>query len=153
MDRSGFGEKEYELMVDDKLRMTKQRRIILEILRQTDCHPTADWVFEKARQFLPDISLGTVYRNLQFLVRKKKLQEFIDGSRFSRFDGRTDTHYHFLCSRCGAVIDVELPVIASLYEQVKDFIPGKVENHRLEFQGVCRDCLAQNKDSDDQPSE
>ncbi|HHT62823.1 MAG TPA: transcriptional repressor, partial [Clostridia bacterium] len=62
--------------------MTKQRKTILEILRNTTCHPTADWIYEQARKVIPEISLGTIYRNLQILTQEEEIQELKYGSTF-----------------------------------------------------------------------
>ncbi len=122
-------------------RMTKQRKTILEILRNTTCHPTADWIYEQARKVIPEISLGTIYRNLQILTQEEEIQELKYGSTFRRFDGNAQIHYHFVCLRCGQVCDVNMPVLTGLDQQVEDIIGGKVEKHRLEFYGTCAQCL------------
>ncbi|MGI6677585.1 MAG: Fur family transcriptional regulator [Dehalobacterium sp.] len=121
-------------------RMTKQRKIILEVLKGTTCHPTADWIYEQARKELPDISLGTIYRNLQHLVQEGEIQELNYGSTFRRFDGNTALHYHFVCRSCGQVMDIDLPVRRELDGEAALAVEGLVEEHRLEFYGVCGQC-------------
>ncbi|MDN5293243.1 MAG: Fur family transcriptional regulator, peroxide stress response regulator [Eubacteriales bacterium] len=121
-------------------RMTKQKKVILDILRSTKVHPSADWIYEQARRILPDISLGTVYRNLRLLREKGEILELSYSRDFSRYDGNPQNHYHFMCRKCGRVMDVDLPLMNELEEKVARLIGGKVETHRLEFYGLCQDC-------------
>lgn len=123
-----------------KTRMTKQKRIIMELLKGTDTHPTADWVYERARKVLPDISLGTVYRNLRVLTEDDVIQELSYGSTYSRYDGNPAEHYHFVCTECQRILDVPLEVQWDLNTKVESITGCQVEQHRLEFYGVCPDC-------------
>lgn len=121
-------------------RMTKQRRLILDMLRATDTHPTADWIYEQVRQRLPKISLGTVYRNLNILAGMGEIMELNFGSTFSRFDGNPRNHYHFVCSQCGNCYDLQLPFHQDLEHEVAAAAGHQVTHHRLEFYGVCEQC-------------
>ena len=89
------------------IRKTKQRDLILKVLRSTDTHPTADWIYEQVKKEMPNISLGTVYRNLGKLAELGEITELKFGSKYSRFDGNPDNHYHFVCTECEKVIDVK----------------------------------------------
>lgn len=122
-------------------RMTRQRQIILEVLRSTKSHPTADWIYEQVRQSMPRISLGTVYRNLRVLKEMGDIQELNYGSTYSRFDGVAEPHYHFVCKDCGAVLDVELPLISDYDQKVAESVGGQVQFHRMEFYGLCAACV------------
>ena len=124
-----------------KKRMTKQRRVILGVLKNTRIHPTADWIYDQVRKQLPNISLGTVYRNLKVLKEMGEVMELDYGSTYSRFDGTPYNHYHFVCNNCGRVMDVDMPVQEGLNKQVEEINPVKVETHRLEFYGLCKDCI------------
>ncbi len=128
--------------MSEKKRMTRQRKIILEILKNTKIHPTADWIYDQVRQELPNISLGTVYRNLKVLKEMGEIRELDYGSTYSRFDGKPENHYHFVCNSCDKVIDIDLPVDYSLEEKVQEQNGFKIEEHRLEFYGSCNDCLS-----------
>lgn len=128
------------------IRMTNQRRIILEVLRGTKTHPTADWVYERVRQRLPNISLGTVYSNLRRLTEMGEIMELNYGRSFSRFDGNPENHYHFTCERCGAVSDIPIELQGGFDEILAD-AGYKVHHHRLEFYGLCPACRGQQKDS------
>lgn len=121
-------------------RMTKQKKVILEVVQNTKTHPTADWIYEQARKTLPDISLGTVYRNLHMLTELGIISELNYGSSHTRYDGNPENHYHFVCEKCGKVIDVEMPVQYHLEEQVARNMGVKVKKHRLEFYGECEEC-------------
>ena len=121
-------------------RMTKQKQLILDILRGTKSHPTADWVYEQARKVIPEISLGTVYRNLNVLKENKEIMELNYGSTFSRFDGNSENHYHFVCENCGRVDDVDLPPQEEVNRLVTKVHGGEVAYHRLEFYGTCAEC-------------
>lgn len=121
-------------------RMTRQKRVILKVLRSTKSHPTADWIYEQARKEIPDISLGTVYRNLNLLKEAGEIMELSYGSTYRRFDGNPENHYHFHCQECGKVIDIDLPMQYDLDEYIKKNQGHLVKTHRLEFYGICKEC-------------
>lgn len=122
------------------MRMTDQRILILKILRSTKSHPTADWIYQEARKEMPNISLGTVYRNLRILAEAGEIIEMEYGSRYSRYDGNTDNHYHFKCRKCEKTYDVDVDLEKNLDKLVEDSLGAVIEEHRLEFYGVCKDC-------------
>ena len=95
------------MVLDKQKRMTKQKKLILDILSSSGCHPTAEWIYQEARKVLPDISLGTVYRNLRSLKEEGKIQELNYGKAFSRFDYNPGRHCHFICDICGQVFDCD----------------------------------------------
>ncbi len=121
-------------------RMTEQRRLILEVLQSTDCHPTADWVYEHVRAKLPTISLGTIYRNLRALAAMGMALELNFGSGQDRFDGNPEPHYHFRCQDCGRVFDLLMPENSDLETEAARVFSGQIWGHRLEFYGRCADC-------------
>jgi Fe2+ or Zn2+ uptake regulation protein len=122
------------------LRRTKQREAILKVLRGVNSHPTADWIYEEVRKEIPNISLGTVYRNLKLLRESGEILEVDLSGTFSRFDGNPDNHYHFRCEKCGHVFDVDEPVNKELDERVARKTGFKISYHRLEFRGLCKEC-------------
>ena len=91
--------------VDKKPRNTKQLQVVWEAIKDDNSHPTADQVYDKVRERLPNVSLGTVYRNLQKLVADEKLQVLMLG-RAQHFDPLVKRHQHFICEKCGRVFDV-----------------------------------------------
>ena len=128
-------------MGQKKRRMTKQRKKILQVLREADCHPTADWIYDQVKEEIPNISLGTVYRNLNVLKEMGEIMELNYGSDYSRFDGNPENHYHFNCMECGAVEDVDMEVEEAMNQHAAERVNGKVNHHRTEFFGRCEECL------------
>jgi Fur family peroxide stress response transcriptional regulator len=82
----------------------------LRVVQTTDTHPTADWVYEQVRKILPHVSLGTVYRNLNLLADEGLIQRVILDDGIVRFDGNTNDHHHFICTKTGKIYDVMLPL-------------------------------------------
>jgi Fur family peroxide stress response transcriptional regulator len=123
-----------------RYRMTKQKRVILEVLKNTKSHPTADWVYDKVKKKIPNISLGTIYRNLNILKNQGEILELCYGKGFSRFDGNATHHYHFTCDYCGKILDVETPPVTEMEESIARQFGVTVKRHRLEFYGTCPDC-------------
>jgi Fur family peroxide stress response transcriptional regulator len=126
------------------MRQTKQRETIREILRSTDCHPTADWVYEQARKVIPNISLGTIYRNLNLLAKQHQVFR-VEHGHVNRYDGHTDNHYHFVCTQCGKVCDVSVPIDTKLNQKVARSIGCSVSTHRAMFFGLCETCKEKSK--------
>lgn len=124
---------------ETKRRLTKQRRIILEELKKTKSHPTADKIFLMVRKRIPKIGFGTVYRNLNLLREQGDILELFCGKYSCRYDGDTSPHYHFFCLKCQKVLDLDIPVLKDLEKKV-----GKkgleVKYHRIDFYGYCQDC-------------
>jgi len=93
-------------------------------------------------QLVPDISLGTVYRNLNVLRDSGHILELNYGSTYSRYDGHAENHYHFYCEKCHQLFNVKIPVYEGLDKLVKETTGFDVKNHRMEFYGLCNDCKA-----------
>ncbi len=123
-----------------KFRMTRQRRIILEELRNLHSHPTADEVYDIVRKRMPRISLGTVYRNLEILSQWGLAQKLDLAGNRRRFDGSTDDHYHVRCVRCGEIEDVAGEPLQNLEESVRSSTEFEIIGHRLNFLGFCPKC-------------
>ncbi len=122
------------------MRKSKQREAILDFLRRTSSHPTAYHVYEAVRKEIPNISLGTIYRNLRLLTDEAEIIELDLAGSLSRFDGDLKNHYHFRCEQCGRVFDVDDPVDLERNEKVAKKTGFRVSHHILEFRGLCRDC-------------
>lgn len=120
---------------------SKQREKIFQVLKKTTSHPTAEWVYERVREHIPRISLGTVYRNLHILKEQGKIRELDFGEGLRRYDAMVEQHYHFVCERCGAVTDLDVPPQQDLNLRIQPVIGGHIRTHRLDFYGVCRQCL------------
>jgi Fur family peroxide stress response transcriptional regulator len=124
-----------------KIKSSRQRDCILRILRSTKIHPTADWIYESARKDLPNISLGTVYRNLNLLRDEGKIKELCYGKGISRYDGDLRDHYHVRCLGCGCVQDVPHISLRASSIEVEEMTGFRIHYHRLEFIGLCPDCI------------
>ncbi len=129
------------------IRKTKQRELILSVLRSTTSHPTADWIYNEVRKELPNISLGTIYRNLKTLVEMGEILELSYGSTYSRFDGHAHNHYHFVCENCDQVLDIDMDFDFDINAQIEEKFSLTVNHHRLEFYGVCDECKATKKEN------
>ena len=124
-------------------RETKQKEAILNVLRNTDSHPTADWIYDEVRKVIPNISKGTVYRNLKNFGESGEISELNLSGTVSRYEGNIENHYHFRCEKCGRVFDLDEPVNNELDEKITKQTGFKVSYHQLEFRGLCRDCQSQ----------
>jgi Fur family peroxide stress response transcriptional regulator len=121
-------------------RHTKQREAIRLFLKSTRTHPTASQVYDAVRQRVPNISKGTVYRDLKVLQAEGAVVESSLPGTLSRFEARLDPHYHFRCDRCGRVFDLDEPVDKELDDRVTKRTGYKVSHHELEFRGICKYC-------------
>ena len=117
---------------------SKQREAILDVLRQTDTHPTANWIYEKVREKIPNISLGTVYRNLGALTADGTVLKIDVGDGFEHFDGDISPHLHLYCKECGTIFDQLLK---------SDYIKNVAKNSGFTTEttiyvahGICKNC-------------
>ena len=120
---------------------SRQREAILLVLRQTDCHPTANWVYEKVREQIPNISLGTVYRNLSALVSNGDILCINVGDGFEHYDGDIHPHIHLHCRNCKKIIDARME---------NDPVSDIANNHSFKPEttiyiayGICEECCKQ----------
>ena len=128
---------------DQKHRMTRQRQVILEEVK-SGCHPTADQIYERVRKRLPQISMGTVYRNLDTLASLGFILKMQPDHPQMRFDGNTREHYHTTCMNCERVDDFPIEPLDNTLENMEKAL-GKLTKygifgHRLEFIGLCPEC-------------
>lgn len=130
---------------EHKLRMTKQRQIILEELRAVKTHPTADDMYQMLRKRMPKISLGTVYRNLEILSESGIIQKLDVGGTQKRFDGDISIHSHVRCVECGCVGDIDVKPKYNLEEEAQKMTDFDIYRHRLEFTGMCPSCKQKKK--------
>lgn len=121
-------------------RVTKQREAILKILRSNRSHPSADQIYDAVRKEIPNISKGTVYRNLQVLREDGAISELNLNGTLSRYEEKQDKHYHFRCEQCGRVFDLDEPVNTEIEKTVAERTGFKVSSHQTEFRGLCKDC-------------
>jgi Fur family peroxide stress response transcriptional regulator len=124
----------------NRSRLTRQRRAILDLLKGTRAHPTADEIYAAVRKDLPNISKGTVYRNLQVLIESGEAAVLDIRGSLSRYEIRRESHYHFRCQACGRVIDIDEPVDPGLDDKVSRKTGFVVSGHQIEFRGWCAIC-------------
>lgn len=119
---------------------SKQREIILETLKENVVHPTAEYLYAKLKEKDPKISLATLYRNLNQLSENGIIKK-IDGlETSSHFDHNTHAHYHFICTECERVFDVDADVAPDLIKKTQEMTDFTIESHDIVFTGICRDC-------------
>ena len=130
-------------------RYSKQREAILNYLEKSTEHPTAEMIYDQIRRKIPNISLGTVYRNLANLVETGQIMKIRTRNETMRFDARIREHYHLQCRLCGKVEDLAIHINFRLNEEAERQSGLKIDHHELCFVGVCRDCTtaAANKSS------
>ena len=121
-------------------RMTLQRKKIMEVVREGNSHPSADEIYKRVRSFLPRISLGTVYRNLEVLSKMGKIQKLELSGSLKRFDWNPKKHYHIRCVRCDRVDDAPLAPLNQLEDELYEATVFKIIGHNLEFTGLCPEC-------------
>lgn len=126
------------------IRYSKKREAILNAIRSTTCHPSAEWIYHTLKPTHPDLSLGTVYRNLVFFQQQGQVQSVGVVNGQERFDGNIAPHSHFVCTNCGAVIDLHsIKLDGSLIRDVSEQYGLAVERHELTFYGRCQTCMKQ----------
>ncbi len=125
-----------------ELVLTRQRKVVLDVVRSGDSHPTAGEVFEAARQAMPGISFATVYNSLRYLKQAGLVREVAFGSGASRYDRETERHDHAICSVCGTLVDFDLPGTVGLIRSAARASRFKAESVHLTLIGLCPSCRA-----------
>lgn len=123
------------------IRRSKQRDAIKSYLMSTKAHPTAEIVYDNLKKEFPNISLGTIYRNLNFLVEHGEALRLDCGDGFDHFDGNTKPHNHFFCKGCHSIIDLEMLQIDHINIIANAGFEGQIEDHVTYFRGLCKECL------------
>jgi len=123
--------------------MTSQRKVILEALRMSQSHPPADKVYEYVRKKLPNVSLGTVYRNLETMYRNGMIVKIETPDGQKRFDYDTSNHPHFRCENCGKIEDIPLELQAPVLDPGNEWVKNrKIRSSTLHYQGLCEECAS-----------
>jgi Fur family ferric uptake transcriptional regulator len=125
------------------LRMTPQRRFILEEIEKADTHPTADEIHKMVRRRLPHLSLSTVYRNLGILSRGGMIRRLELGGDRSRYDAGKEDHHHVHCISCGVVEDIPIQKSIDIRDAFRYAGDYEILGHRLELLGLCPRCKSQ----------
>lgn len=118
--------------------MTRQRAVILEIIRSDKCHHTAEEIFELAKRKLPTMSKATVYNNLRALEEEQIIRRIFGEDAVARYDSSYIPHGHLFCSECGNIFDFIIP---DFDRQLLEFSGAVVDSYELKLRGICPACL------------
>ena len=121
------------------MRYSRQRELIHQLIVDSKSHPTASWVYEKARETIHNISLGTVYRNLKQLEAEGLIDVIIE-ENMTRYDGNITPHHHLRCKVCGKLSDIEIPDL-EMRQSIKQSHHFDVEKIEMVFTGTCSEHL------------
>ena len=129
---------------------SRQRNLILDIIKNTSSHPTAEWVYQEAKKVMPGIGIATVYRNLNALVEMGECRRLATGDGQDRFDGTVTAHFHMKCACCGGLTDLvaeEEEKLNQLQEMIKNTFCGVNPDAELSavlLSGICENCRVDN---------
>lgn len=121
-------------------RMTEQRRAILEEIQRPQGHPTADEVYHRVKEYMPHISLGTVYRNLDLLSQRGLIRRVQAPGGQTRFDGELHEHYHVRCTKCGRIDNVAAGCVSMVAWPARSDNGFEITGCSVEFEGICATC-------------
>ncbi len=130
------------MSISRAIRRSNAREVILEELKKLKTHPRGGELFDIVRRRLPQISLGTIYRNLDLLRRQGLVTELFCGD-FNRYDGNASPHHHFLCRECRRLWDFEVGVVLEKIESATSTTGFQVEGQYVVFYGLCDRCSSQ----------
>ena len=133
-----------------KIRQSKQRNAIYDVLMRRNTHLTAQEIYEDTRKVIPDISLGTVYRNLNFLVEHESIKRLDVGDNKIYYDPDLTSHHHFVCEKCGKVLDVRINenLQTALENEVEATLGHQIHSSQVVFHGVCSVCVNSNEEEE-----
>lgn len=126
------------------IKFSRQRESIREYLSHTKSHPTADMIYTHIRNIYPNISLGTVYRNLNLLIEQGEIIKVECGDDMDHFDFDTSEHYHFICKQCSRVLDLEMDSIHHVNTIASSSFDGEIQGSVTYFYGICPACKSKN---------
>lgn len=121
-------------------KFSRQRESILENLKSRVDHPTADMVYSDIRLIYPNISLGTVYRNLSVLSEENEIQKIVTEDGVLRYDYNIEPHDHFVCTKCKCVTDMSYQINNMVIEETQKLFDGSIEKCDIIFYGLCKNC-------------
>lgn len=122
------------------LKYSRQRESIKNFLATQCDHPTAETIYINIKKEFPNISLGTVYRNLNLLAEIGEIQKLSTGVGPDRFDGNPNPHYHFICNTCGNVLDLKVSGLEHINILAAQNFDGEIDGHTTYFFGACPTC-------------
>jgi Fe2+ or Zn2+ uptake regulation protein len=121
-------------------RQTAQRAMVLAEVQAAEGHPTAGEIFARVRRRDPRVAYGTVYRSLHLLARHGLIQELTFADEASRYDGRVERHDHVLCTGCGLLVDVDVPIALIARHVAEERSGFAISSHHTVFAGTCPSC-------------
>ena len=122
------------------LKYSRQRECIKSFLLSRYDHPTADTIYINVRKEFPNISLGTIYRNLTLLSDLGEIVKITtDGA--DRFDAHVEPHSHFICRKCHQVLDIHMENEDFINSEAQKEFSGQIEGHTVQYFGLCKNCL------------
>ena len=119
------------------MRNSKQRELILDIINSAYTHPTAEEIYEIAINTIPNISLGTVYRNLDVLYSDGSIRRINLENNTYRYDRAMDSHAHFVCNECHSITDIP----QEIFQNLNEISGNRVITCDIIFKGICKNCL------------
>lgn len=119
---------------------SKQREAIKNFLYGRKDHPTAEFIYQNLREELPNLSLGTVYRNLALLEQLGEICRISCGDSSDHFDYNTKPHHHFICRQCHCVQDIPIDNLDFLTTLASANFNGNIEGYHAHFYGLCKEC-------------
>ena len=131
----------------ENIRITPQRVAILEFLASHDAHPTAEEIYRAIEVHFPGISVATVYNNLRLFTEIGFVKEMNYGDASSRFDFKTEHHYHAICPKCGKIADFYYQGLEDVEMAASKLTGYQINNHRLEVYGLCPECQVKEEET------
>jgi Fur family peroxide stress response transcriptional regulator len=122
------------------LGITKQRQAVLQVIKDSEEHLTANEVFDHARRLLPGISFATVYNSLRYLKNEGLIGEVRFGMDATRYDRNLTRHDHAICNNCGHLVDMELPLPDGLLREAAESSKFEAQSIELILRGLCPEC-------------
>ncbi len=124
----------------EQRRFSKQRKLIYDTIVENAIHPSADVIYARLHEEHPELSLGTVYRNLSVLSEMGAIKKIDSRLKSERYDGRTDDHYHMVCEGCGRLFDVVTDYQCNLVQEAQKMTAHQLKEHNIIFYGICEHC-------------
>jgi len=124
-----------------KRRRSAQRDRLYSLIKESKNHPTAKWLLEQMSTYFPSINEGNLYRNIRILIDEGNIVARTFDDNTEHYDAITTNHYHFVCSECGRIIDLDIDVTQCVPQDVQQRLPHRIKNHTIQFFGVCEECL------------
>ena len=122
------------------IKYSRQRESIVNFLASRTDHPTAETIYQNIKKEFPNISLGTVYRNLAQLAENGDILKISTSANKEHFDGFVHRHFHFVCNKCDKIYDVDLDGMDEIKNQAAEKLNADIEDYSLIFYGICENC-------------